>query len=76
MVVVALNMTPVERRYRLGFPSGGQWDEVLNSDAAAYGGGNRGNMGGVTADGEAWHGQAQSALVTLPPLSVVIFRQG
>ena len=76
MVVVALNMTPVERRYRLGFPAAGQWDEVLNSDAAAYGGGNRGNMGGVRADGEAWHGQAQSALVTLPPLSVVIFRQG
>ena len=76
VVVVALNMTPVERRYRLGFPAGGQWDEVLNSDAAAYGGGNRGNMGGVLAKGEAWHGQAQSALVTLPPLSVVIFRQG
>ena len=76
MVVVALNMTPVERRYRLGFPAAGQWDEVLNSDAASYGGGNRGNMGGVVAQGEAWHGQAQSALVTLPPLSVVIFRQG
>ena len=76
MVVVALNMTPVERRYRLGFPAAGQWDEVLNSDAAAYGGGNRGNMGGVVADGGTWHGQAQSALVTLPPLSVVIFKQG
>ena len=76
MVVVALNMTPVERRYRLGFPAAGQWDEVLNSDAASYGGGNRGNMGGVVAAGEAWHGQPQSALVTLPPLSVVIFRQG
>ncbi|WP_444666162.1 1,4-alpha-glucan branching protein GlgB [Cereibacter changlensis] len=75
MVVVALNMTPVERRYRLGFPAGGQWDEVLNSDAAVYGGLNRGNLGGVVTEAVGWHGQEQSALVTLPPLSAVIFRQ-
>nr|WP_040671851.1 1,4-alpha-glucan branching protein GlgB [Rhodobacter sp. SW2] len=76
MVAVALNMTPVERRYRLGFPAPGQWDEVLNTDAAAYGGENRGNMGGVVTEAKPWHGQPQSALVTLPPLSAVIFRQG
>ncbi|MDP3958764.1 MAG: alpha amylase C-terminal domain-containing protein, partial [Pseudorhodobacter sp.] len=75
MVVVALNMTPVERNYRLGLPALGQWDEVLNTDAAAYGGGNRGNLGGVRAEPVPWHGQAQSARVTLPPLSAVIFRQ-
>ena len=76
LVVVALNMTPVERRYRLGLPVAGQWDEVLNSDADRYGGGNRGNLGGVLTEATGWHGQAQSALVTLPPLSAVIFRQG
>jgi 1,4-alpha-glucan branching enzyme len=75
MVVAAVNMTPVERRYRLGLPAAGQWDEVLNTDAGAYGGGNRGNMGGVRAEAVAHHGQAQSALVTLPPLSAVWFRQ-
>jgi 1,4-alpha-glucan branching enzyme len=75
MVVVALNMTPVERRYRLGFPAGGRWNEVLNSDAAVYGGLNRGNLGGVVTEAVGWHGQEQSALVTLPPLSAVIFRQ-
>ncbi len=76
MVVVAVNMTPVERSYRLGLPAGGHWAEVLNTDAAGYGGGNRGNMGGVTAGPKPWHGQAQSALVTLPPLSAVYFKQG
>ena len=76
MVVVAVNMTPVERSYRLGLPAGGHWAEVLNTDAAGYGGGNRGNMGGVTAEATPWHGQAQSALVTLPPLSAVYFKQG
>ena len=75
MVVVALNMTPVERNYRLGLPAVGQWDEVLNTDASAYGGGNRGNLGGVRAEPVPWHGQAQSARVTLPPLAAVIFRQ-
>ena len=75
MVVCVINMTPVERRYRLGFPATGAWDEVMNTDAASYGGGNRGNMGGVQADLGPWHGQEQSALVTLPPLSALWFRQ-
>jgi 1,4-alpha-glucan branching enzyme len=70
-----VNLTPVERSYRLGLPEAGHWDEILNSDAALYGGGNRGNLGGVTAEAVAWHGRAQSALVTLPPLSAVWFRQ-
>jgi 1,4-alpha-glucan branching enzyme len=72
-VVVVVNMTPVERRYRLGLPGPGHWAEALNTDAASYGGGNRGNMGGVTAEPVPWHGQAQSALVTLPPLSALYF---
>jgi 1,4-alpha-glucan branching enzyme len=76
MVVVAVNMTPVERSYRLGLPAGGKWVEVLNTDAGIYGGGNRGNLGGVKAESKTWHGRAQSALVTLPPLSAVYFKQG
>jgi 1,4-alpha-glucan branching enzyme len=76
-VVVALNMTPVERpRYRVGFPGPGRWREALNTDAEAYGGGNRGNMGAVETEATPWHGQDQSALVTLPPLSAVIFVEG
>ncbi|WP_145103154.1 1,4-alpha-glucan branching protein GlgB [Cereibacter sediminicola] len=76
MVVAAMNFTPVERRVRLGLPAEGQWDEVLNTDAEIYGGGNRGNLGGVLSEPVRWHGQEHSALVTLPPLSTVIFRQG
>ncbi len=76
-VVVVANFTPVERTgYRLGFPHPGKWREALNTDAGTYGGGNRGNMGGVATEKVDWHGQAQSAEVTLPPLSVVIFTQG
>jgi 1,4-alpha-glucan branching enzyme len=75
MVVSVVNMTPVERTYRLGLPAGGHWAEILNTDAAVYGGGNRGNLGGVTAEAVAHHGRAQSALVTLPPLSALWLKQ-
>ena len=75
VVIAAVNMTPVERRMRMGLTAMGHWDEILNTDAAVYGGGNRGNMGGVDAETVPWHGQKQSALVTLPPLSAVYFRQ-
>ncbi len=74
-VVAVVNMTPVERHYRLGMPEAGHWAEILNTDSAVYGGGNRGNAGGVTSEAKAWHGQAQSAHVTLPPLSVIYLKK-
>ncbi|PTX53197.1 1,4-alpha-glucan branching enzyme [Gemmobacter caeni] len=74
-VAVAVNMTPVERRLRIGLPAGGAWTEALNTDAEIYGGGNLGNMGGVTAEAVPHHGQAHSAEITLPPLSAVFLRQ-
>ena len=71
-VVVAVNMTPVERRLRVGLPGGGgAWQEILNTDAAIYGGGNRGNLGGVVVEPTPWNGQTHSAIVTLPPLSAI-----
>ncbi len=68
------NLTPAPREgYRVGLPRGGRWTEVLNTDASNYGGTNTGNMGGVEAEAVAWRGQPCSALVTLPPLSVLWF---
>jgi len=74
-VVAVVNMTPQERKYRLGLPHAGTWREILNTDAEAYGGGNRGNLGGVATEKTPWHGQTQSALVTLPPLSALYLQQ-
>ena len=51
--------------YRLGVPRGGDWRELLNSDAPLYGGSGQGNLGGVDATPVAWHGHAQSVVVTL-----------
>jgi 1,4-alpha-glucan branching enzyme len=75
MVIVAVNMTPVERSYRLGLPAPGRWREALNTDAGLYGGGNRGNLGGITAEEVPHQGRAQSAQALLPPLSAVYFIQ-
>ena len=46
-VVMACNFTPIPRRdYRIGVPHEGHWREVLNSNAAVYGGTDEGNFGG------------------------------
>ena len=75
LAVVVLNLTPVPRmEYRLGLPRGGRWVEALNSDSEHYGGSNLGNLGGVEAVDESWHGQPASAVLTLPPLSGIILR--
>ena len=76
-VVAICNFTPVERsNFRIGVPKAGRWDEVLNTDAAIYGGGGRGNLGGVDAEPAPHGDQPASMSVTLPPLAVVIFRAG
>jgi 1,4-alpha-glucan branching enzyme len=73
-VAVILNLTPVPRpNYRIGLPRAGRWREVLNSDAGIYGGGNTGNLGGVTAGNHPCHGQQHSVEFYLPPLSAVAF---
>jgi 1,4-alpha-glucan branching enzyme len=75
LAVVVLNLTPVPRvDYRLGLPIGGRWVEAINSDSEHYGGSNLGNLGGVQAVDESWHGQPASATLTLPPLSGLILR--
>jgi 1,4-alpha-glucan branching enzyme len=73
-VVAAFNFTPVERgAFRLGVPAAGRWIERINTDAAVYGGGGRGNLGGVESRAVPWHGRPDSLEITLPPLSGVLF---
>jgi 1,4-alpha-glucan branching enzyme len=69
--VVAINFTPeVRRDYRIRVPFAGNWREVLNTDAAFYGGSNTGNGGLVSA--VATPESAELHLV-LPPLAAVYF---
>lgn len=74
LVMVVCNFTPSPRTdYRIGLPKPGRWREVLNTDAACYGGSGMGNGGAIVSDGTPWHGRPCSALVTLPPLSTLFF---
>ncbi len=72
-VLIISNMTPVVREhYRLGVLSAGFYREVLNTDAEIYGGQNRGNSGGVSAEPIPDRGREWSVTLTLPPLSTII----
>ena len=57
--------------FRVGLPQPGRWREVLNTDAADYGGGGVGNLGAVETEERAWNGMPQSASMALPPLGVL-----
>jgi 1,4-alpha-glucan branching enzyme len=57
--------------YRIGLPTAGRWREVINTDAADYGGSGVGNLGAIEAVAAPRHGQPASATVTLPPLGVL-----
>ncbi|RCV49780.1 1,4-alpha-glucan branching protein GlgB [Marinitenerispora sediminis] len=56
---------------RVGLPFAGPWREVLNTDAAGYGGSGVGQPGGVVAEPEPWNGQPASAVLAYPPLATV-----
>ena len=74
-VLVVTNFTPVPRAgFRVGVPVAGHWDEVLNSDAALYGGSDTGTPGGAVSQDVPEHGCAASIEITVPPLATVFFR--
>jgi 1,4-alpha-glucan branching enzyme len=71
-VAVLCNFTPVPRHaHRIGLPRAGRWREVLNTDAACYGGSGIGNLGGITAAATPHAGFPASADVVLPPLATI-----
>ncbi|WP_240661520.1 1,4-alpha-glucan branching protein GlgB [Nioella ostreopsis] len=72
--VVVCNYTPVERHWRIGVPAPGAWEEVLNTDSAAYGGGDRTNGGTIHSREGDWDGLPQSVEIRVPPLAALILR--
>ncbi|MDB5899041.1 MAG: 1,4-alpha-glucan branching enzyme [Ramlibacter sp.] len=72
-VVAIVNLTPEPRQaLRVALPEAGPWHEILNSDAAFYGGSGVGNLGRVQATTQALGGWPASALVSVPPLGTVV----
>ena len=74
-VLCLFNFSPEPRHnYRVGVPVSGHWRELLNTDAAEFGGSGQGNFGGVDSVPIPLHGRLQSITLTLPPLGAVFFR--
>jgi 1,4-alpha-glucan branching enzyme len=74
-VIAVSNFTPVTRYgYVVGVPFSGAYREVLNTDAAEYGGAGVGNLGQVEAESVARDGFAAQLSLTLPPLATLILQ--
>lgn len=72
VIVANFNNEDLEN-YCLGMPMSGDWLELINTDAALYGGRNHGNGGSVTSNGDGMHGLPFSVCLTLPRMSVLVF---
>ena len=71
-MAVVCNLTPVPRPgYRVGVPLAGAWQEIINTDAAVYGGSGQHSGAGHT-EAQPAHSHAQSLVLNLPPLACVI----
>ena len=74
-VLVVLNLTPQPREnYRVGVPSPGYWQEILNGDAPLYGGSGLGNFGGAESMPVPAQGRLHSLNLTLPPLAMICLK--
>src|SRR5712692_4437472 len=65
--VVVVSFTPeVRYNYRIKVPRSGRWREILNSDAAIYGGSNVGNAGSIATTDK---GSGPELNLVVPPLA-------
>jgi 1,4-alpha-glucan branching enzyme len=74
-LIFAVNMTPEPRHgFVVGAPFPGAWEEILNSDAATYGGANIGNGGTIHTRHQPAGGAPHALDLTLPPLGAILLR--
>jgi len=75
-VMVVVHLAPFDRfLYRIGFPTGGEWREVFNSDVYEewVNPQTMGNAGRAFAEPIALHDYGFSAALTLPANSILVF---
>jgi 1,4-alpha-glucan branching enzyme len=75
-VVIVVHLSTFNRfDYRIGFPGGGEWREIFNSDVYENWVNPNvvGNSGRAFADSRPMHGFAHSAALTLPANSLLVF---
>ena len=70
-VVAVINFAGVPHDYRVGVPSAGEWEEILNSDDLEFAGSGVTNPGVLVAEPIPWDGRDHSVALRLPPLGGV-----
>lgn len=74
-IIVVCNFTPIViDTYDIGC-SGGDWEEIFNSDSKAYWGSGVHNEGVIKSKKESKHGRDHSISIKLPPLSTMMFKK-
>jgi 1,4-alpha-glucan branching enzyme len=74
-LVFIFNFTPQPRdNYRIGVPDLGFYKELINSDAACFGGSNMGLGGGIASENTPWHGKPYSINLLIPPLAMLLLK--
>ncbi|RHU87836.1 1,4-alpha-glucan branching protein GlgB [Clostridium sp. OM08-29] len=75
-LLIICNFTPMEHKaYKLATPSGGRWQEIFSSDNNRYGGEGRNNKTVKQAKKAECDGQEHYISVTVPPLSISVFKK-
>ena len=59
----------------LGVDQPGDYRELLNTDAEVYGGSGHGNLGKISTSAIQSHGSAQSLVLSVPPLGVLVLEK-
>ena len=74
-LIFVFNFTPAPRNnYRIGVPKPGYYQEIMNSDAACFGGSNMGLGGGIISEDMPCHGKSCSLNLQIPPLAMLLLK--
>jgi len=74
-ILIICNFTPIPRHnFRVGVPIAGWWQELLNSDAAIYGGSGAGNLGRIESLAIGCDQHPYSLTLLLPPLAILFLK--
>ncbi len=74
-LLVVCNFTPVVyENFKVGVPYEGKYKEIFNSDHTEYGGNGFTNPRQKSSKEVAWDGREHSLSITVPPLSICVFR--
>lgn len=75
-LLVVINFQPVKReKYRIGVPRPGLYEPIFSSENPDYGGNGMIHKQGIQSDKIPWHNQTDSLEITLPPLSLSIWKK-